>query len=107
MDDAGVPSVVADRSEDGVVVKISMPQLEINVWIPQEELSNLEQVRTTLWDKGSLRIGRSAGEAAWWSADLQEQTLSIVIGHDDETWDVGAILPLATLDLILTEVERC
>lgn len=100
--------MVADRYEDGgVAVKISMPQFEISVWIPQEEVSNLEQVRTTVWDKGSLRIGKSAGEAAWWSADLQEQTLSIVIGHDDETWDVGATLPLATLDLILTEVRGC
>lgn len=108
MSDEDGPSVVADRFEDsGVAVKISMPDFEINVWIPQEELGSLEQVRTTAWDTGSLRIGKSAGEAAWWSADLQEQTLSIVIGPDDETWDIGVSLPLATLDMILTEVRSC
>lgn len=53
-----------------------------------------------------MRIGEVAGAPAWWSVDDAAGTLSILVGPDDETWDVGVTLPRGTLEVILTEVAH-
>lgn len=57
---------------------------------------------------GSLRIGSSAGAPAWWSVEQDETgMLSILIGADDESWDIAILLPLDTIDEIIREVDAC
>jgi hypothetical protein len=85
-----------------------MAAVELNVWLLEREARRLEEVREARWnDRGSLQLGQVAGAPAWWSVDPEEQTLEILVGHDDETWDVGASWPLATLDEIIAEVRSC
>lgn len=45
----------------------------------------LDRVLHTRWDVGALHIGTSANAAVWWSCN--GETVSVCIGHDDQTWD--------------------
>lgn len=106
-----MPTVSAEAASHGatshVVVKVGTPQLEINVRIPGGDMAKLDGVRLAAWDsRRSLQIGEVAGAGAWWCVDVHAGTLSILVGEDDETWDVAATLPIGTLDAIISEVVR-
>jgi hypothetical protein len=78
---------------------------ELNIHLERGELLRLSQVRQAGWlGRKSLQLGQAAGSSVFWSTD--DSTLSILVGHDDETWDFGVMLPLAVLDEILEEVAR-
>ncbi len=87
-------------------VKIGTPHVELNVWLSYAEVVLLKSVSVAHWLRESVQIGEVAGAPAWWSVDVDAGTLSILVGLDDETWDVGVTLPLGTLHVILTEVAR-
>lgn len=36
-----------------------------------------------------------------------DNTVSLLIGADDETWDIALIIPRDTIDVIVREVDRC
>ncbi len=110
MSEAPLPAVSAEATSSNgapsVHLKIGTPQVELNVWMSYADVARLEAVSTATWLLASLRIGEVAGAPAWWSVDDAAGTLSILVGPDDETWDVGVTLPLGTLDVILTEVAQ-
>lgn len=111
-EDKSDPSVTVERAIDGDCaaynIKIGVPVVEINVLVSASELDRLTAVRTAPWNTGSIQIGTCAGAAVWWAVDDEDDppALAILVGHDDETWDVGVRLPLAVLDAILEEVRR-
>ena len=112
MADTVLPDVSAEFiSADGqpsVAIKIASPYLELNVWIPHAHVNRLEQVRDARWEgRGSIQLGQVAGAPAWWDVNPEQGTLAILVGHDAETWDVGAWWPLAALDEIIAEVRGC
>lgn len=100
-------SVSEGTGSDGsrqAILKISGDSFEITIWIPAQDTRLFEQVRTTRWDqRGSLCIGNTAQAPVFWSCD--EETLSILVGADDETWDIGFALPLSTLDSIIAAIK--
>jgi len=103
MDHLDPPSVVADWAEDDLLaIKVSTSQIELNIYVPRSELGEIERVRST--GDRALCIGTMLDAPAWWIINHEEHLLFIVGGHDDETWDVGATLPQATLEAILVEV---
>jgi hypothetical protein len=93
-----------ERGAREFVLKIQADLLELNVWIPEGELSMLNRVQDASWNsRGSLRIGSAANSAVFWSST--QSVLSILVGQDDETWDVALRLPIAALHRIISEVE--
>jgi hypothetical protein len=93
--------------EDGqqfYVVKVSRPVFEVNVRVPSRDVQKFTKVRTTPWESGSLRIGESAGAPAFWALS-EDGTVSILIGHDDEIWDIAVSVPPDTIEEILREIE--
>ena len=88
----------------GLCVKIQTASSELNVWMRRDEMGLLERVKRAKWeDRGSLQIGRSATSAVFWSVD--GQSLSIMVGADDEAWDFAVTVPASVLDDIMSEVE--
>jgi hypothetical protein len=91
-------------------IKIGTPVFEVNVWVPVGEAVRLKEVRKTPWGSGALGIGRSAGSPAWWCVGdegEEKETLSILVGQDDQTWDIALRFPLETIDAVIQEVEAC
>ena len=107
------PSVTVDyRSESGLShynIKIQSDQFEINIAVPIEVVERLGLVRNARWMSGALRIGTSAGAPAWWCVGDEGGvgTMSILIGEDDETWDIAIQLPVETVDEVIREIEAC
>jgi hypothetical protein len=87
------------------LVKIQAPAWEVNVRASADELSRLKDIRLADWDQGrSLRVGESAEASAFWACNGGEVTL--MIGHDEETWDIGVTFPVEIADAIVKELDR-
>ena len=103
-------TVDVDYSYDGeqkfYAVSLSTDTWFATLHIPPEHVALLPQVTSRAWDDGSLRIGDSAGVSAFWSVNSKEDndTVWILIGHDDETWDIALAVPAATVDEILAQI---
>jgi hypothetical protein len=110
--DRGIlPDVTAEATTyDGapaVSVLIQTPDIEFTIWIPGAELPRLAAVRDARWlPRRSVALGYVARTRTWWSVDPDAQTLVVVVGDDDEAWDLCATLPLRTLDTILAAVSE-
>jgi hypothetical protein len=73
------------------------------VLLTADEVAHLHQNDPGEWDeRGSLRLGRCHENPVFWSAD--SETLSILSGHDDESWSTSFILPLDQLAVIRREL---
>ena len=81
--------------ESGVrcaMVKVQTEHYELNVSLTRgeaEELrGNASGVRTS---RGSLRLGRCAGSTVFWC--VEGESLTLLIGPDEEVWSVAFVLP--------------
>jgi hypothetical protein len=73
-------------------VKISSERFEVNLRIPRDEVPRLRLVTSADWNKReSIRLGQVGDAAAFWCSG-EDGTVSILVGHDDETWDVAVTL---------------
>ena len=98
--------VTVSRQADGTgQVKLqSAAGWELNFYASLGELRRLRSVEGMSWrDRRSLAIGMCAGAPVFWCE--QDRQVTILVGHDDETWDVSVTVPLATVDDILRLAE--
>jgi hypothetical protein len=103
-------SVSVERGYDSsrkaaFLIKVATVTYEVNVWIPVRKIKKLRDVPQTRWLGRALRLGRSAGSDVFWCCD--DNKVGILIGRDDETWDVGITISLSTFQRILREIEAC
>jgi len=94
---ACVVDVTVEAGPDGVVaVKLQAPEWELNLRATAAELATLDGIRETDWGaRRVLRVGETAGSRVYWAAE--GETASIMVGHDDETWDFAVMVPVATV----------
>lgn len=105
------PSVDVDYEycddERYYAVRLVTDACEIGVQIPNADIGRLRQVASTPWLGGALRIGESAGAPAFWCVGDDDDTknvVSILIGQDDQTWDIAFRMPVGVLGEILRSV---
>lgn len=85
--------------DDAVAVKLQGDQWEVNFRASEDELRALIDIRSADWDeRRSIRAGESAGAPVFWASDDAGATL--MIGSDDETWDVAITLRTDTVEEI-------
>ena len=87
-------------------VKLSTPDLELNVLVRPEEADLLGRVRGTPWESGSLRIGTTAGVPAWWCAG-EPRHFPSWLAETTRPGPSPCSSPLETIDAIITEVRAC
>jgi hypothetical protein len=96
-------TVDVDYSFDGdkryYAVSLSTQTWLALIHIASEEVVRLGEVTSRSWDDGALRIGDSCGVAAFWSINGEDDkdTVIILIGEDDETWDISFAVPASTI----------
>ena len=89
-------------------LKLQTDAFELNVRIRPDEVEKFEQVRNMPWVKGSVRIGECAGSPAFWCVGEDgDDSVSILVGTDDECWDFAVSLPPDTTDVIRRELTAC
>jgi hypothetical protein len=100
-----VESASGTPTAPGVLVKLQTETWELNIWAPITDLVRLRDIRDADWAaRRSLAIGTCAGAPVYWAAS--EGQVMILIGHDDETWDIGVAVPLATVQEVASLAER-
>jgi hypothetical protein len=91
--------------DEGCLVKIQDAAWEVNVRSPAVDFVRLRGIRSADWNtRKCIQAGRSAGSPVWWSS--RGNAVMLLIGDDDETWDVAVTLPLAIVDDIASQAER-
>jgi hypothetical protein len=84
-----------------MLVKLQSSAWELNFRATREELLSLEEIRDAVWaDRRSLHVGICAGVPVHWS--VSGDTATVMVGHDDETWDIAIEVPTASIDEIVT-----
>ena len=98
--------VILDRdAEESLVAKISADEWEVNVRASDEELLRLRDIRTADWnERRSIRAGQSADAAVFWAH--RDATVTLMLGHYDQTWDVAVVVPVSIVDEIVRQAER-
>ena len=77
---------------------------EVNIRIPVDEAEELKLVSSSRWEDGSMQVGESAGVPVFWSTD--DGMVAILIGKDDENWDIALSVPAETMDSIIQAVAK-
>jgi hypothetical protein len=81
----------------GVAVKLQGDEWEVNFRASRDELMALSGIRYADWnERRSIRAGKAAGAPVFWASGGSDATL--MIGSDDETWDVAITLPVAAVE---------
>ena len=100
-----VVEIEPDASGDALVLaKFSNDGWEVNVRAPASELLALRDVRTFDWDtRRAVKIGVCAGASAFWCSD--GRTATILVGHDDEAWDIAVSVSVEVIDNLVRQIE--
>jgi hypothetical protein len=100
--DATLDVAPSDPSGSRVAtVKLATGTWELNIRAELGDLAALAGIRGAEWHaRRSLAVGAAAGAAVFWAA--AHEHASILVGHDDETWDFAVMVPLSTVDEIVS-----
>ena len=97
--------VSVEREADGrLLVKLASDECEANVRASANDLLKLAEIHSANWnERGTIRAGESAGAPVFWASEGDRAML--LIGHDDETWDVAITVPVTVVDEIVREAS--
>lgn len=87
------------------VIKLQTDTWELNIRGQLPDFVRLAQIRDADWDaRRSLAIGTCAGAPVYWASS--GGNVAILVGQDDETWDIAVTIPLSSVNEIATQASR-
>ena len=90
-------------AENPGLVKLQGETWELNIWATTDELWTLAGIEKTDWvQRRTLKVGTCANAPAWWNE--RDGAVSILVGNDDEAWDIGVTIPLGTVHELLAKL---
>ncbi|MFT5353756.1 MAG: hypothetical protein ACI9KE_000956 [Polyangiales bacterium] len=99
-------SVTVEKVDAVYLVKLSSDYLELNLRFDQAKLGLFTNIESADWNRrGSIALGSCLGAPVFWSAS-ENGRVSMVIGADDEVWDVGLEISMTTLHRIRQELAQ-
>ncbi|MGI5224013.1 hypothetical protein [Actinoallomurus sp. CA-142502] len=100
-----VDVTIGEPVDSLLTVKLQGETWELNIWASASDFGRLREIRSADWAaRRSLAIGTSAGAPVYWATS--DDQVTILIGHDDETWDIAVMVPLGAVDEIVSLVKR-
>lgn len=86
-------------------VKLQSETWELNISASASDLRRLDNITDADWlARRSLAIGTSAGAPVFWA--MSRQDVTILIGHDDETWDIAVTVPFGVVGEIVSLAQQ-
>ena len=93
--------LVARADYDAVdeVLRITGPDYFLQINMPASELVALRRVQTASWDqRTTITAGRALDRPVHWChSSVDSAAVSVLVGADDETWDLALEFPAAAL----------
>ncbi|MGH3389892.1 MAG: hypothetical protein ACRDOO_13565 [Actinomadura sp.] len=81
-----------------VGMKLQATTWELNIWAPAADFVRLHAIKDADWAmRRPLAIGTCADANVYWTPNDDQPTVTVLIGHDGETWDAAVIVPLETV----------
>jgi hypothetical protein len=85
------------------LVKLQGETWELNIWATTDELWTLAGIEKTDWvQRRTLKVGTCANTPVWWNE--LDGTVYILVGNDDEAWDMCVTVPLGAVHELLAEL---
>jgi hypothetical protein len=85
-------------------MKLQTHEWEVNVRASASDFASLGDIRSAEWaTRRTLQVGESAGAPVFWATG--DDRVTLMVGHDDETWDIALTLPVAVVDDLVQQVE--
>jgi hypothetical protein len=97
-------AVSSEISDQIVTIKLQADCFELNVRIADDQIAQLRNVPNIEWENGALKLGKSADADVFWCAD-GDDSISVMIGHDDQTWDIAFQLTIGVIDDIFRSIS--
>lgn len=89
-----------DDADDSLVLTAGGMQLRIAS--SRAELLTLADIATADWDaRRSIPVGKTLGHQVFWCLGPEPNEAMVLVGQDDETWEVAVILPLTLVHEIV------
>ena len=86
--------------EDGTL-QLTKPDLLVLIQITPQELMLLAGAETADWNqRQSIKAGMMLGRSCHWCKGNEPKTVQLLVGSDDETWELALTVPGAVIDRI-------
>jgi hypothetical protein len=94
----------AEYDELDEVLRLSGPDFYLLIQIPPRGLHALTGVTSAKWkDRTSIRAGEALGNPVFWCQSSVDPTaVAVLVGPDDETWELALELPAEVLLRVLS-----
>lgn len=103
--DVSVDTTRLAGGRDGLALKVASPQLEVNVWLSSSEAKEFRSILSFTPDAKALCLSVAAGSKVHWSRDAKDHYY-LIVGNDDETWDIALTMDKATMNEVLDEIAN-
>ncbi len=86
---------------DGMLTLASSRVL-LRISAHRDDLARLEAIDEADWTaRKSIRAGTSLGHPVWWCLSESPDEVQVLVGRDDETWELALEIPRASISEIL------
>ncbi|MCE7010361.1 hypothetical protein LWC34_47295 [Kibdelosporangium philippinense] len=100
-----VSLAINESGDSAVAMKLATDAWELNVQASAADFMRLREIDSADWlARRALAVGRCAGVPVFWVSSGGQVT--ILVGHDDQTWDIAVTVPLATVHKIVALAEQ-
>ena len=93
----------ADYDAPDQVLRISGPGFYLMIQMPINELVSLRGVQAASWnERGTISAGKALGKPVHWcQSSVDPGAVSVLVGADDETWELALEFPADVLRVVL------
>ncbi|PIE50523.1 MAG: hypothetical protein CSA38_02690 [Flavobacteriales bacterium] len=94
------------KSKSSISIKLGNDYLELNISeLKFEDIEKFKNIEEYKWEnRNSIKAGKTLDSDVFWS--FQEGRVTILIGQDDECWEVGINISLELLSNIIKQCEN-
>lgn len=85
-----------DRQDERLALSSSTAYLLVTA--SASDVASLSAVGDAEWGgRGSLQVGRALGHPVFWCPGERPDEVQVLVGSDDETWELALTVPLAVV----------
>jgi len=98
--------LIITKNNDKLWLKISSDYMEINLTLREEEAKKLvENIKYADWnERKSIKAGICLKSSVFWCIN-ENKSINILIGQDDETWEIATILPFEIINELAKSIN--
>ena len=83
------------------VLTISTKAVVLHISVGDDDLTQLGAAMHTKWSaRESIRVGHTLDTPVHWCGGSDSDTVNVIVGPDDETWQVLVVLPASLVRAI-------